>query len=147
MWIWDRFWAFESPWTSEMTFRVIYRVGHNLNINNFKGQVTRLIKGHAVGLWNNFRQTADMGTRKGKDSQILFFSTKRCCIWLMTCFWHLGVRSAEHAEKVKSQIFAYCDHCDRCAYLHYFRSGATLPSLQAHGRKNAKTYGRKNAKL
>ena len=35
-------------------------------------------------------------------------------------FLHLGFRSAEHAEKATSQIIAYCDYCNDCAYLKLF---------------------------
>ena len=39
-------------------------------------------------------------------------------------FLLMGFNSAEHAEKVKSQIIqvAYFDYFDYCAYFHYFRS-------------------------
>ena len=38
----------------------------------------------------------------------------------MTFVLHLGFRSAKDAEKATSQIIAYCDYCNDCAYLKLF---------------------------
>ena len=52
-------------------------------------------------------------------------------------FWHSGFKSAEHAEKVMSQIINYCDYCNYCDYFHYFRLEWIMAFLRAYGRINA----------
>ena len=54
-------------------------------------------------------------------------------------FWLMGFKSAEHADKVISQIIDYFDYCNYCAYLHYFRSALRTTSLRAHGTANVQT--------
>jgi len=48
-------------------------------------------------------------------------------------FWHLGFKSAEHADKVMSQIINYCDYCNYCDYFYYFRLESIMASLRAYG--------------
>ena len=53
-------------------------------------------------------------------------------------FWHLGFKSAEHAEKVKRQIIDCCDYCNDCDYFRYFRSASTTKFPRLCGQPNAK---------
>jgi hypothetical protein len=52
-------------------------------------------------------------------------------------FWHLGFRSAEHADKVTYQKNIH--YFDYCTYFAYFRFALKTTFLTAYGLPNAKT--------
>ena len=48
-------------------------------------------------------------------------------------FWHLGFKSAEHAEKVMNQVIKNCDIAIIVITFHYFRLESIIASLRTHG--------------
>ena len=49
-------------------------------------------------------------------------------------FWHLGFKSAQHAEKVMSQIIDYCDYCNYCDYFQVRVDNGVLDSVWVNKR-------------
>ena len=59
------------------------------------------------------------------------------CFLVDDIFWHLGFKSAEHAEKVMRRILNYCDYCIYCDYFYCFRLESIMASLSQYGSINA----------
>ena len=73
----------------------------------------------------------------GRKFTTLFLFNEKMLHLVDDIFWHLGFKSAEHADKVMSQIINYCDYCNYCDYFYYFRLESIMASLRAYGWLNA----------
>ena len=84
-----------------------------------------------------FSKCVDTIHTNGQTFTNLFLFNEKMLHLVDDIFWHLGFKSAEHAEKVMRQIINYCDYCNYCDYFYYFRLESIMASPRAYGSINA----------
>ena len=87
--------------------------------------------------WCNLSQVPGPGWAKIHESFSFQREDVASCGRHFLALGPMGFKSAEHADKVMSQIINYCDYCNYCDYFYYFRLESIMASLRAYGWLNA----------